>query len=474
MPLSPALLHALTDLLGDKGCTTDADTMAPWLSDWRGRVHGRAAALLSPSSSQQVQAIVRLCAAHGARLTIQGGNSGQCAGATPDDNGDALLLSLRRMNKIRDIDRDARLLRADAGLILAHAHDAANHVGLRFPLTLGARGSATLGGLVSTNAGGTQVLRHGTMRALTAGVEVVLADGSLLDLMQPLAKDNQGPDPKHLFIGGEGVFGIVTGVALDLVPDVAARCVAWIAVADPATALDVLRTLEMEMGSALEGFELIPETALASVIAHVPGLRRPLDTQSPWHVLMEMVSADGDGPLADQVQSSLAALLDSGRISDAFLAQTGPQGDMLWRIRDSISEAERAKGPALQHDISVPVDAMPAYIDDVPRRVAAAYPGATSLAFGHLGDGNVHFHIRPPAGCDAGAWIREHGEGASLIAYSAAVALGGSISAEHGIGRSKRELFGTIGDPVRRSLVRALKSALDPSGLLNPGVLVPD
>ena len=208
---SPALLADLAALLGPKGFTADADMMAPWLSDWRGRVHGRAAAMLSPTSTEQVQAVVRLCAAAGAKLTMQGGNSGQCAGATPDDSGEALLLSLRRMNRIRSIDADAMLLRGDAGVILVHAHEAAEAVGLRFPLTLGGKGSATLGGLVSTNAGGTQVLRHGTMRALTAGIEVVLADGSLLDLMTPLAKDNQGPDPKHIFIGAEGTLGIVTG-----------------------------------------------------------------------------------------------------------------------------------------------------------------------------------------------------------------------------------------------------------------------
>jgi FAD/FMN-containing dehydrogenase len=322
-------------------------------------------------------------------------------------------------------------------------------------------------------ASGTQVLRHGTMRALTAGVEVVLADGSLLDLMVPLAKDNQGPDPKQIFIGAEGTLGIVTGVTLRLVPGVAARAVGWLAVNTPAQALTTLRVLQPAMGNALEGFELIPAAALDAVLAHIPGTRAPLSTASPWHALIEVVSAAGEPDPGARLEAVLADGIESGTIADAVIAASEAQAQAFWTIRDSISEAERAKGPALQHDISVPVTAMPGYIESVPGRIAAAFTGATSLAFGHLGDGNVHFHVRPPAGSDADQWIAAHGAAASRMVYDAAVAAGGSISAEHGIGRTKPALLESIGDPARLAVLRAMKRALDPTGLFNPGVLIP-
>lgn len=472
--LPDTLVDQLSALLGEKGFSTDPADLAPWLTDWRGRVTGRAAALLSPANTAEVQAVVRAAATYGAKLTLQGGNSGMAAGATPDSGGDALLLSLRRMNRVRSVDAGAMLLSGDAGVILSHAHEAAIAAGCRFPLTLGGKGSATLGGLVSTNAGGTQVLRHGTMRALTAGIEVVLADGSLLDLMTPLAKDNQGPDPKHLFIGAEGTLGIVTGVCLRLVPDIAARAVAWVAVPSPETALAVLRRLDPLLGGALEGFELIPRDALDHVVARIPAVRAPLTSTSPWHVLIECVAAEGEADPAVRLETALSNLLDAGLISDAVLAGSEAQANALWHIRDSISAAEAAEGPALQHDISVPVDRMPHFIATAPARLAAALPGTRSLAFGHLGDGNVHFHVRPPEMADPAAWLASHGEAASRIVYDCALAMGGSISAEHGIGRTKRDIFAAVGDPVRLSMLRALKNALDPAGLLNPGVLIPD
>ena len=471
---SPALLSQLAQLLGPQGFTQDPFTMAPWLSDWRGREHGKASAMLSPATTAQVQAIVRLCSAAGTRLTLQGGNSGQCAGATPDAGGDALLLSLRRMNQIRSVASDAMTLSADAGVILAHAHDVAAAAGLRFPLTLGGKGSATLGGLVSTNAGGTQVMRHGTMRALTAGLEVVLASGDVLDLMTPLAKDNQGPDPKHLFIGAEGTLGIVTGVTVRLAPAIASRAVAWLAVGSPAMALATLRALEPMLGNTLEGFEIIPDAALDAVLAHIPGTRNPLPSPTPWCLLVETVAQSGAPDPAPQMEMALTMAMDRGYIQDAVIATSEAQAESFWKLRDSISEAERAKGPALQHDISVPVARMPEFIETVPPLVAATFAGASCLAFGHLGDGNVHFHVRPPAGYDAQNWIVNHGEAASRLVYDTAVAMDGSISAEHGIGRTKRALFGQIGDPARLAILRATKAALDPASMFNSGVLIPD
>ncbi len=474
-PSDPA--PALRALLGPRGYDDDPLAMAPWLSDWRGRIHGAARAILSPASTAEVQAVVRLVAAAGGTLTLQGGNSGQCAGATPDAAGAGFILSLRRMNRIRRLDIDARLLSADAGVILQTAQDAATAAGLRFPLTLGGKGSATLGGLVATNAGGTQVLRHGTMRALTAGLEVVLADGSLLDVMIPLAKDNQGPDPKAPFIGGEGVFGIVTGVTLRLTPAPIDRSVAWVGVRSPADALTMLRRLDSAAANALEGFELMQAAAIDHVVAHCPGTRNPLSAAAPWHVLIETVTFAPDDP-GLSIEEVLAKGLADGLLIDVVVSHNEAQASAFWRLRDTISEAERAIGPALQHDVSVPVDRVPAFLAGTPDAIAAAFSGTTTLAFGHLGDGNIHFHVRPPqqagGAADALAWIDQFGPAVSAAVYRDALALGGSISAEHGIGRTKRALFGALGDPVRLTMLRAMKAALDPGRLLNPGVLIPD
>jgi FAD/FMN-containing dehydrogenase len=310
------------------------------------------------------------------------------------------------------------------------------------------------------------------MRALTAGLEVVLADGSLLNLMTPLIKDNQGPDPKQIFIGAEGTLGIVTGVTLHLVPAVSHRGVAWIGVPSPTAALAVLRQLEPSFGAALEGFEIIPERALAHVVDHIPGTRSPLASASPWHVLVEVVASKGEEDPVGRLAAALAALLEQGGASDATIAVNETQANEFWKLRDSISEAERAIGPAIQHDISVPVSRMPAYLETIPGAIAERWPGATSLAFGHLGDGNVHFHIRPPAAAEAESWIATNGAAASLLVYEAAMAMGGSISAEHGIGRVKRALLNDLGDPARLAVLRALKTAMDPQRLLNPGVLI--
>ena len=470
--MSHPILAALERALPPGRVTTDPHDMAPWLTDWRGRVHGTALAIVSPRSTDEVQAIVRLAGEHGVAITAQGGNTSQVAGATPPPTGETLLLSLRRMDTLT-IDAAAHTARAQAGVILEKLHDAAAREGLRFPLSLGAKGSATVGGLVATNAGGTQVLRHGTMRALTLGLEVVRPDGTLLDLMAPLAKDNRGPDPKQLFIGGEGAFGIVTAATLALKPAVAERAVAWVAAPSPHVALELLRALDGQLGTMLEGFELIPDRGLAMVLEHVPGTRAPLSSPSPWHVLVEAVSVAGAPSPAPALEAALADAIEAGLATDAALAPSEGAADALWRIREAIPEAQRALGPLIPHDVSVPVAAMPDFIDSAPVVVEAAFAGTSTLAFGHLGDGNIHFHVRPPAGGDAATWIAEHGEAASALVYAEAIKRGGSISAEHGIGRDKVALLARTDPPERIALLRALKAALDPSGILNPGVLIP-
>jgi FAD/FMN-containing dehydrogenase len=468
---SPSLLADLAALLGPKGFSADAETLAPWLTDWRGKYHGRTAAMLSPASAEEVAAIVRLCADAKVALVPQGGNSGMVGGATPDESGDQLLLSLRRMNRIRRIDAAAHLAVAEAGVILETLHKEVLNHGLRFPLTLGGKGSATIGGLVSTNAGGTQVLRHGTMRALVAGIEAVLPDGSIFDGLAPLKKDNRGYDLRHLLCGAEGTLGVVTAACLHLVPAAVARRIAWIGVDSPESALLLLRRLDAAIGDALEGFELIPQSCLDAVLRHIPQTRAPLSAAHPWHVLLEL-AGDRDRALSEALDPQLAAAIDTGLVRDVVIAKNEREGDDFWRLRDSISEAERAEGPAFQHDISVPVDLMPTFIAENPRRLSRAFPGVRALSFGHLGDGNVHHHVQPPAGVDGAAWLADHGAALSRLVYSHVLELGGSISAEHGIGQMKRDILAELDSPARLAALRGVKAGLDPAGIFNPGKLI--
>ena len=470
-PPSPALLQSLADLLGPKGYSVDPDMMAPWLGDWRGKYHGAAAAMLSPASTDEVAAIVRLCAAEGVAIVPQGGNSGMVGGATPDSSGSELLVSLRRLNHIRQIDTSGQTAVAEAGVVLENFHNAVLEHGLRFPLTLGGKGSATIGGLVSTNAGGTQVLRHGTMRALVAGIEAVLPDGSVFDGLAPLKKDNRGYDLRHLLCGAEGTLGIVTAASLHLVPAAAARQTAWIGLDSPHAALLLLRRLDAAIGNPLEGFEIIPHICVEAVLRHIPQTRNPLSEAHRWYALVELAGDDHDA-LAAALEAELAAALDSRMIGDVAIAKNDRESEDFWRLRDSISEAERAEGPALQHDISVPVDLMPRFIAENPARLRAALPGARALSFGHLGDGNIHHHVQPPLGVDGKAWLAAHGEAASRLVYAHVIELGGSISAEHGIGQMKRDILAELDSPARLAALRAIKSGLDPAGLFNPGKLI--
>lgn len=471
-PAQRQLVETVLERFGPKAATTDAEAIAPWLTDWRGRYHGEAPALLSPSSTEEVAAIVGLAAEAGVALVPQGGNTGMVGGATPPADGSALLLSLRRMNRIRALSPTSNLAVAEAGVILADLRGAAEEAGRRFPLDLGARGSATIGGLVSTNAGGTQVLRFGTMRSLVAGVEAVLPDGSIHNGIAALKKDNRGYDLNQLLIGAEGTLGIVTAATLRLVPGVTARAVAWVGLDGPARALELLRALESRT-DAVESFEILPEKTLALVLRHVPGTRRPLETAHPWHVLIEAVATDpsAESP-AVLLERLLASALEAGLAGDAVIAASEAQAEGFWRIRHSISEAERTGGPAVQHDISVPVDDMPRFMIEGGAEAETRFPGTEAVAYGHLGDGNVHFHVRAPEGVDPGIWYAEEGPRISRHVHDMVVAAGGSISAEHGIGQMKRAELERLSAPSRMTVLRAIKTALDPRNILNPGKLV--
>ncbi|MET0361166.1 MAG: FAD-binding oxidoreductase [Sphingobium sp.] len=473
--IGPDIIESFAALIGPKGVATDTDTLAPWLVDWRGRYRGAAAAILSPASTEEVAGVVALAAKRGVPLVPQGGNTSMVGGATPPADGSALILSLRRMNRIRSLSATDNLAVCEAGVILSVLHDAASAVGRRFPLSLAAKGSATIGGLVSTNAGGTQVLRHGTMRALVDGVEAVLPDGSVFNGLSALKKDNRGYDLRHLLTGAEGTLGIVTAASLRLVPAIAARAVGWVGIDSPGDALALLRLAEDRLGDSVEGFELIADDGLGHVLAHIPGTRCPIETRTPWHVLIEVDHADARDPSpADRLEQTLAEALDRGIARDAAIAASEAQAEAFWRLRESLSEAERAQGPAMQYDVSVPVADMPRFIVDTSAAAERAFPGTSASAFGHLGDGNVHFHVRAPAGTTDGAgWIARDGGCISAFVHDAVAAAGGSLSAEHGIGQMKRAEFGRLAGAARLGALRAIKAALDPLGIMNPGKLIP-
>ena len=467
-----ALLDKLAETLGAKGFTRDAQAMASALTDWRGRYRGAAAALAAPATREEVAAVVALCAEAGVPLVPQGGNTSMVGGATPDGSGEAIVLSLRRMNHIRILDAAAGIAVCEAGVILAQLQEAALAVGRRFPLTLGAKGSATVGGLVSTNAGGTQVLRFGTMRSLVLGLEAVLPDGGLYEGLAALKKDNRGYDLRQLLIGAEGTLGVVTAASLRLVPAIGERAAAWAGVASPAAAMALLRHLEATLGEAIESFELVPKSSLDLVLVHVPGTRPPLGQPAPWNVLVEAVAPIAAPGPEKLLYEGLRSALETGLVADAAIAANEAQAESFWRLRDSISEAEKKDGPAAKHDISVPVEAMAGFTTEASAAVEARFPGTRVNAFGHLGDGNVHFNVRAPEGAGP-EWLDSTGEAVTAFVHDLVTHAGGSISAEHGIGQMKLAELARLGDPARLAAMRAIKRALDPAGIMNPGKLVP-
>ncbi|OYU13981.1 MAG: hydroxyacid dehydrogenase [Alphaproteobacteria bacterium PA4] len=465
----PTAIAALKVAAGDGNWSEAPDVLAPRLTDWRGHFHGAAPLLLLPRHRDQVVAIVRAAAAHRVALVPQGGNTGLVGGGIAPADGSAVLIATNRMDAIRAVDAAGLTMTVEAGAILQNVHAAAAAAGCEFPLSLGAKGSATIGGLISTNAGGVQVLRHGTMRMLVAGLEAVLPDGSVLNQLTGLAKDNSGYDIKQLLIGGEGTLGIVTAAALRLVPAPACRVVAWAGVPGPHAALALLARLRQASGGQVESFELIPDAGLQLVLQHLPGHRAPLAGAHPWHVLVELAGQDG---LQTVMADGLAAAAAAGELADAVIAASGAQAAALWRIREELPEAERRDGPAAHHDIAVAVATMPDFCESATRAVEAAFPGARVLAFGHLGDGNLHFNVRAPDRPDARAWLAARHEAIADLTYDLVTAAGGSISAEHGIGQLKRTALARLGDPAKLAAVRAIKAALDPLGILNPGKLV--
>ncbi|GMM93022.1 FAD-binding oxidoreductase [Qipengyuania sp. MTN3-11] len=471
--MSESFVRSISERLGPRGFTNDPELVDPWLTDWRGRYTGKAIGLASPANTSEVAAVMKLCAAHGVPVVPQGGNSGMSGGATPDTSGTALVLSLRRMDTIRSFDPDGFEITCDAGVILQTLHETVEAAGRRFPLTLGGKGSATIGGLISTNAGGTQVLRHGTMRAQVLGLEAVLADGRIIDMLTPLKKDNRGFDLKQVLIGSEGTLGIVTAATLRLLPAIGERAVMWAGLDSIGAARRFLLHCEKLAGDKLEGFEVLQSHSLSAVLDHVPHTRSPLRDDHSWHALVELVAdREGETDLQSLAETLLESAFDDGLVEDATIAANETQAEAFWLIRESIAPAERSIGPAMQHDVSVPVARMAEFVDQAISSVETRFPAHRAIAFGHLGDGNVHFHVLAPPDADRLEWERDCSDEIAGFVYDLVDQCEGSISAEHGIGQVKVGELERLGDPVALSMQRAIKSALDPRGILNPGKLL--
>jgi len=460
------LLSRLTAAVGKPNVLTAPTDTEPYLMDWRGRYRGAARAVVRPGSTEEVAAVVGICVDEGAPMVAQGGNTGMCGGATPHADGDEVVVSLARMNRIRGLDRDNATLTVEAGVTLAAAQQAAVEAGLFFPLSLAAEGSCTIGGNLSTNAGGTAVLRFGNARELVLGIEAVVADGRVWNGLRGLRKDNSGYDLKQLFIGGEGTLGIVTAAVLKLFPAPRTRVTAFAAVADVARAVALLRHVTQAVGDRLTGFELISDFALSLARKHHPALPDPLPGH-PWYVLLQIddtVESSAQPPVED----ALAAAAEAGLVLEATVAQTQEQAGKLWALRENISEGQRREGPNIKHDISLPVSAIPAFLTRAEQALRAALPGVRFVIFGHLGDGNLHYNLSAPSGGDAGAFMKNESL-ANRIVYDLVDDARGSISAEHGIGQLKRVELARYKSEIEIELMRRIKTAFDPRGLFNPG-----
>jgi|SRR5690242_3508626 len=465
-----SLLSSLRTIVGEaQVLTTDAD-VAPYVNDWRDTFHGRARAVVRPASTAEVASVVRLCAEHRAPVVPQGGNTSLCGGATPHPNGSEIVLSLARLNRVRAVDAANATLTVDAGLPLASVQRAADEAGLLFPLSLAAEGSCAIGGNLSTNAGGTAVLRYGNARDLVLGLEVVLADGRVWDGLKGLRKDNTGYDLKQLFIGSEGTLGVITAAVLKLFPKPRASATAFAALADVDAAVALLGELRQALGDRLTGFELVSGYCVVLTRKVFPALADPVPGH-PWYALVQADDSAADSALSAQLEGALAVAIERRTALDATIAQSAAQGEALWSLREHIPEAQRRYGLNIKHDISLAVSRIPAFLREAQARLDAAFPGIRYVVFGHLGDGNLHYNLSAPDGVAASAFLGD-GPRANRIVYDLVSELGGSFSAEHGIGQLKREELARYKPEVELELMRRIKRALDPGGLLNPGKVV--
>ncbi len=462
-------MHAeLRELLGGDGLLTAAEDVAPFLVDHRRLYQGRALGVALPRTVTQVSALLAWCNTRGIGVVPHGGNTGYCGGATPDESGRQLVVALRRLDRVRTLDAANFSITVEAGCLLADVQRTAAEAGRFYPVSLGSEGSCQIGGNLATNAGGLNVLRFGMTREQVLGLEVVLADGRVLDALSGLRKDNTGYDVKSLFIGSEGTLGIITAATLRLLPPPTAHATAFVAVRDVTAAIELLGRLRAASGDALSSFELIPAIALELVRRHIPGCPLPLGTASPWYVLCELASPAPE-PLAETLQGALATALGTGAVQDAALAASERQRQDFWRLRESIPEAQRLAGPSLKHDISVPVSALPDFVVRAGEWVRREVPEGVLVGYGHAGDGNLHFNISLIDSTADAVAFKAREPSVRRAIHDLVAQLRGSISAEHGIGRLKRAELARYADPVELELMRTLKRTLDPNGIMNPG-----
>ena len=462
-----AALNALRAVVGPGQVLHDGDLSA-YERDWRRRWRGKALAVVRPGNTAEVAAVVRACAALDLSLVPQGGNTGLVGGGVPDDSGTQVLLTLQRMNRIRAVDAANLAITAEAGCVLQAVQQAATAQGLMFPLSLAAEGSCTLGGNLATNAGGTQVLRYGNARALCLGLEVVTADGDVWDGLSGLRKDNTGYDLRDLMIGSEGTLGIITAATLKLAPLPAATTTALAACADLAQCVSLLKLARARLGAGLTGFEVMGRHALDLVARHFPALPQPLPG-APWTVLLEQSDTEGLARARERFEALLGAALELSVIGDAVVAESLAQSQALWQLRESIPLAQAEEGLNVKHDISLPVSAIPEFVASTDALLRRRFPGVQLVNFGHLGDGNLHYNVQAPAGSDGQRFLDDNERRINTLVFDALVPYGGSFSAEHGIGTLKRDELAARKSPVALQMMRAVKAALDPLNLLNPG-----
>lgn len=464
-------LKHLRDTLGDDIVETDAGNIAPWLTDWRGVYKGNAQALVRPRNTEQVAACLRLCNEHGVPVVPRGGNTGLCGGATPDASPANVILALDRMNQIRSIDTVANTMVADAGCILGVLRRAANEADRLLPLSLAAEDSSQIGGNLATNAGGVNVLRYGMARELVLGIEAVLPNGEIYDGLQTLRKDNTGYDLKQLFIGSEGTLGVITGVALRLQAPSRVRAVVLAAVDSPHQALQLLRLVFGACGPRLQAFEFFTDQCLDLVLSQVEGLHAPFSDRHPAYVLIELADTANEEALQALLEEVIGQALEQELCLDAVLSTTLAQLQSLWRLREEISEAQKADGPHLKHDISLPIERIPDFMQSAEARLRSAADDARLFIFGHFGDGNLHYNVSRPLGADR-AWAHEWEERIADLVFDEVARYGGSISAEHGIGQLKRSAFHRHKDPMQIRMMQDIKRLFDPNGIMNPGKLL--
>jgi FAD/FMN-containing dehydrogenase len=469
--MSAEFLARCREAVGPAHVLTEAHEMAPFLTDWRGRFTGSALAVIRPASAAEVALVVQACAAHRVPLVPQGGNTGLVLGSVPDTSATAIVLSLARMHQVRAIDVANQTITVDAGCVLAAIQAAAEANGCLFPLSLAAEGTCTIGGNLSTNAGGTAVLRYGNARELCLGLEVVTPAGELWNGLRGLRKDNTGYDLRDLLIGAEGTLGVITGAVMKLYPQPKATITALVALDSAADALRLLTLARATCGASLTAVELMSELCLQLVATHFPALRHPFTARHRQYVLLEVSSSESEQHAIALLEQTIGAALEQGLANDAVVATSLAQSRQLWHIREHISMAQAAAGKNIKHDVSLPISRIPDFIAATDSLLDDAYPGCQVVCFGHIGDGNLHYNVAPPAGADHAAFLA-HQPGINRIVHDSVVAFDGSISAEHGIGALKRDELARYKSLVELNMMRAIKAALDPLGIMNPGKIL--